>query len=142
MFSNSVISPAMIQAYQETEYHVTATPPLCLRVGVPDSALAALHSLSGVNCSCFVTSCNPFSVSFDDTRNARRIVALSKCLRRRGLGFIEGAGRHPTNGWAPEPSYLVLGASLAMATSLGRVWSQNAVVWSGSDAVPQLILLR
>jgi hypothetical protein len=35
----------------------------------------------------------------------------------------------------------VLGLALEAAKSLGRRHEQNAVVWSGPDAVPQLVML-
>jgi len=36
----------------------------------------------------------------------------------------------------------VPGLSLEASKSLGARFEQNAIVWSGADAVPQLILLR
>jgi len=63
-------------------------------------------------------------------------------LRLRSLPFIERVGQHPSNRWAPEPSFLVLGLSLEAAKALGSRHEQNAIVWCGIDATPQLVLLR
>ena len=38
-------------------------------------------------------------------------------------------------------SFFVLGVSCAAAQSLGRKFEQNAILWCGPDAVPQLFLL-
>jgi hypothetical protein len=74
--------------------------------------------------------------------NARRQVELERELVRRGLAFIAGAGQHPTNGWLPEPSFLVFGLTQEAAEAEGRAWEQNAILWSGADVPPRLILLR
>ena len=41
-----------------------------------------------------------------------------------------------------EPSYLVFCLTLVAANTLGIRLEQYAIVWTGTDAVPQLILLR
>jgi hypothetical protein len=35
-----------------------------------------------------------------------------------------------------------LGLSLEAAKALGKKYDQNAVVWCGPDAIPELVLLR
>jgi hypothetical protein len=55
---------------------------------------------------------------------------------------IPGIGVHPTGEWRGEPSYLVPGLSRAAAEELGSRFEQNALIWSGADAVPELLLLR
>ncbi|MGO4579961.1 DUF3293 domain-containing protein [Cupriavidus sp. 2TAF22] len=140
---NSSIDPKIIQAYRETHYHVRGATPLTLNVGEPNPALAALHAAAGVDCSAFITAWNPFSQQEDDpAANAVRQQALVRELTQLGLRCIDGIGQHPTNGWDGEESFLVPGLSLDAARALGARYGQNAVVWSGADAVPQLILLR
>ena len=84
----------------------------------------------------------PFSQILDDEANAERHAALGQELGRRSLASIEGIGQHPSNLWPGEPSYLVFGLTLVAAKTLGTRLEQNAIVWTGTDAVPQLILLR
>jgi hypothetical protein len=36
----------------------------------------------------------------------------------------------------------VLGMALDAAQEVGRRYGQNAIVWAGADAVPELVLLR
>jgi hypothetical protein len=141
LFSDSVIPQSTIQAYLETNYHVYGDMPMTLVVGERNLVLAALHQKAGVECSAFITAYNPFSEKFDPDANAALQEALVDDLRSRGLVFVDGAGQHPSDNWA-EPSFLVLGLSLADSEALGKQYRQNAVIWIGADAVPQLKLLR
>jgi hypothetical protein len=113
-----------------------------LRIGLPSAELAAVHVEQRVVCSAYITACNPRSAPLSDADNHQRQLALAAEVTRRGLFFLPGVGQHSSNGWPGEPSYLVFGLSLEEAMALGREWEQNAIVWAGEDAVPQLILLR
>jgi hypothetical protein len=140
--ADTTIDAATLQAYRETEYRAAADPPLVLHIGQLCKALAALHATHGVDTSAFLTACNPFSRPLRDAENALRQDDLKSDLQQLGIGFVEGIGQHPGNGWTGEPSVLALGLSLAEARSLGVRNEQNAIVWCDQDAVPQLILLR
>lgn len=142
MFSDSTIDRNTIQAYLETDYCILGNDPFTLRIGVACSELAALHQASKADCSAFITACNPFSQTFDEAANAERQAALARELTRRSLRYIDGIGQHPSNQWPGEASFLVFGLTLEAARTLGTRLEQNAIIWSGPDAVPQLILLR
>jgi hypothetical protein len=139
---NSAIDPDTIRAYEETHYRVLGDAPATLRIGIPAPALAELHRAFRVDCSAFVTAANPFSALIDAEANTLRQAAFEDELNREGLRFIEGIGEHPSGHWPGEPSFLVLGLPLDAAKQLGARHEQNAIVWCGADAVPQLILLR
>ena len=139
---NSAINPDTLRAYEETHYRVLGNAPATLRIGVPNRELAELHRACGVDCSAFVTAANPFSTLTDADANARRQAALADELLGEGLRFIEGMGEHPSGQWPSEPSFLILGLPLDAAKQLGARHAQNAIVWCGANAVPQLILLR
>jgi hypothetical protein len=134
------IDPALVAAYLATEYRV-GTPEFGLRIGKRSEELAAEHRVRGVGASAFVTACNPFSMELTDEQNAARHRDLCAELQSRGLAFIEGIGE-PVGDWKGEPSVLILGISREQASELGRRYEQNAIVWSGADAVPELVLLR
>ena len=142
MFSNSTIDRSTIQAFLETHYLVRGDAPMTLQCGVFNPALAELHKASRVESSAFITACNPFSQLVDDMINANRQVDLAQKLRDNNLTFVDGIGQHPSGPWLGEPSYLVLGLSLEASKNLGISYEQNAIIWCGPDAVPQLILLR
>ncbi len=138
----SSLDPALLQAYRETRYEVSADPPVILSIGAASAPLRALHQRFGVECSAFVSACNPFSRPVDAACNAARHAALRRELTAAGWAYLEGFGRHPANDWPAEASLLVLGLALQASRRLGQHHQQNALVWCGADAVPQLVLLR
>lgn len=148
--ASSNLALSLVQAYRETQYLVhlkqadkdVGEDSIVLAVGKPSGPLQALHSKADVACSAFITACNPWSRTLSDAQNAQRMKGLMEVLRARSLRWYPGAGQHPNNGWPAEPSLLVMGLSLAAARVLGASFEQNAFVWSGPDATPQLILLR
>jgi len=142
LFSDSDIPRETIQAYLETHYRVRGDTPTTLKVGETNPTLTALHEAHDAECSAFITACNPFSQSSSDDFNAARQRALADELKQLGFTFIDGIGQHPSNNWPGEASFLVLGLSLEAAKALGTRYGQNAIVWSGADATPQLVLLR
>jgi hypothetical protein len=146
MPATSNLAPALVRAYEETHYCVNGATPeqaeFVLRVGEVSNPLAAVHKKSGVDCSAFVTACNPWSESLPDAENAIRQASLLQALRVRSLRWLDGIGQHPSNQWPGEPSVLILGLSLAAAKVLAQDFEQNAFVWSGADAKPQLVVLR
>ena len=142
LFVHSKLDASLINAYSETEYRVTQDSSFVLKVGVPSSKLAALYKTKNVSCAAFITACNPLSKQLSETDNVNRQSELSAELKRRSLSIREGVGRHPSGDWPGEPSFLVLGLSLEAAKSLGMAFEQNAIIWCGPDAVPNLVLLR
>ena len=140
--SDSQIDPSTIQAYLETEYCVHGDATAILQIGVACAELADLHQAHAVDCSAFITACNPFSKVLDDAANAERRTSLARELKRRRLCFIDGIGQHPSNQWPGEASFLVLGLRLEAAKKPGEQFEQNAIIWNGADAVPRLILLQ
>lgn len=142
MLPASAIDPPTLQAYLETDYCVHGEPGFTLRVGRASAELLAAHKRRRTDCSAFLTACNPFSQPLDAAANAARQAALAKELSGRSLAFVPGVGQHPSNGWPGEDSFLVFGLTLEAAKALGMRLEQNGIVWSGADAVPQLILLR
>jgi hypothetical protein len=136
------IDPATLAAYRQTEYRVFGATPAILRVGVSCPQLALLHAAHHTQCSAFITACNPLGAIVADAVNQQRQEALAAQLSGQGLVAIDGIGEHPANGWPAEPSYLVPGLTRTAAQRLGRQFEQNAIIWAGADAVPELILLR
>ena len=142
LFFESIIDAGTVQAYLETEYRAHGDEPFTLRVGETCPALAAAHKRHRVDYSAYITACNPFSQILDDEANAERHADLGHELGQRSLASIEGIGQHPSNQWCGEASYLIFGLTLEAAKTLGTRLEQNAIIWTGADAVPQLILLR
>ena len=137
----SPIPHATITTYLKTDYWVFGVHPFVLRIKQASEPLVKLYQQHRTDCAAFITACNPFSSKLDDAANASRQAELVKELTQRSLNFIEGEGRHPSDDWT-EPSFLVLGLSLDEAKDLGVRFEQNALVWCGADATPELVLLR
>lgn len=138
----SIVDAGTLQAYRETEYRVSGPDAFILRVGELSAALAAAHKKQRVDCSAYITARNPFGQILDGAANAERHAALGRELSQRSLASVEGVGQHPSNQWPGEPSYLIFGLTLEAAKALGMRLEQNAILWAGADAVPELILLR
>ena len=144
--TTSNVAPELMQAYRETHYIINPRPSdleeFALLVGEVSKPLAGLHKRFRVDCSAYITACNPWSESLPDDVNSERMEKLKQVLRERSLRWLEGLGQHPSQDWPGEPSVLILGLSLAAAKVLAGDFEQNAFVWSGSDARAQLVLLR
>ena len=74
-----------------------------------------------------------------DAENLARQQALREVLRQQQSAFVDGIGQHPDSHWPGEPSFLVFGLSGEEACTMGQRFAQNAIVWTGSTAIPQLI---
>ncbi len=145
--SDSLIPPATVQAYRETHFKVFAQPgsaeiAFTLRIDEPCPELLAAHKRRRADFGAYVTAYNPFSQALTAAENAARQLALVRELVARGLAWDEGVGEHPSNSWQGEPNCLVYGIAFEAAKVLAAHFEQNAFVWSGSDGVPRLILLR
>ena len=102
----------------------------------------ALYASTGCTSGVFISACNPCSQPQSNEANRAAHGRLGDELASMGRPVVEGAGVDPTGQWPAEPSYFVLGVDLQAAQALGRRYQQNAVVWVGADAVPELVLLR
>jgi len=142
LFFESIIDAGIVQAYRETDYETHGDEPFTLKMGETCPALAAAHTRHRVHCSAYITACNPLGELLEDEANAKLHTALGLELVQRSLACIEGIGQHPSNEWPGEASYLIFGLTLEAAKTLGTRLEQNAIIWTGTDAVPQLILLR
>ena len=142
MINSSVISPETIQAYRETEFRVFSEASLVLKISEKCEDLMGLYKTHRSETCAFITACNPLGELFGNEQNFDFQKRLEEEIQFRGLTYIAGEGKHPVGDWPGEPSYLVFDLSLEAAKTLGRKSNQNAIVWCGPDAVPELILLR
>ena len=142
MDSKSLISLATTQAYSETEFRVFAEDTFVLQISQECEKLLGLYKAHQSNTCAFVTACNPLGEMVADDVNAESQSQLENELKFRGLHYIPGEGKHPVGDWPGEPSFLVFGLSQEAAKTLGKKYSQNAIVWCDWDAIPQLLLLR
>jgi len=136
------LSKELVHAYKETIYEVTTIPAMVLKVGQTSSRLIALHEQHQAPSSAFITAWNPYSDRMSDEENTKRQDKLIASIKERELPYYLGEGKDPSGEWPGEASILILGISLDEAKELGNEWGQNAIIWTGADGVPQLILLK
>ena len=143
MSDTTQIHPDKIQAYLATDYRLGHTAKdIILTIGQRSERLATLFAANGVNCCAFLTAYNPRGAVQSDAANERGHAELASLLRERGLTANEGSGSEEGTDWPAEKSWFALALPLDPAKVLGRHFDQDAIVWVGADAVPQLILLR
>ena len=141
--SETTIAADKVRAYMATDYRLGhTTQDIVLAPGLRSSRLAALYASNGVTCGAFLTAFNPLGTQKSDTENDQAHAELTKTLAHLGLVSIEGSGSEEGTHWPAEKSLFALGLSREGATSIGRQFDQDAIVWVGDSAVPELVLLR
>lgn len=142
MTNTTDISAALLAAYRAAVYRVRGPQPFEMRIDLPCPALAHLQRDSGVACSAFLTAHNPKSEPATPAMNRAAQARLRRQLRGAGLAWRSGFARDPAGAWPDEPSLLVLGLARIEAEALARAFGQNALLCSGHDGVPRLVLVR
>ena len=147
MAETTQIHPDKVRAYLATDYRLGHTAQdIVLTIGKRSDRLAALFAAKGVNCGAFLTAYNPRGTLQPEAANHLAHAQLATQLEQLGHEVIEGAGSaaggEKGTDWAAEESYFALGLALEDAKVMGTHFDQDAIVWVGPDAEPQLILLR
>jgi len=141
--SSAIVLPDKIAAYRATAYCVEAIePPFVLRIGEPSKALQCLYASTGTWCGLFITAFNPYGRRREEAANQSAHRVLGRRLAALTLHVFDGAGRDTLGEWPAEKSFLALGINGDIAAQLGKEFGQDAIVWCGVDAVPELVLLR
>jgi hypothetical protein len=145
----SEIPSDLIAAYRATGYRITTeagfgSGEIVLRIDEYSAPLSRLFTASDHRCAAFITACNPLSVRQSHADNLAACARLRDRLERLAQAgpILAGKGCDPSGAWPVEESYCVLGLDLETSQALGREFGQNAIVWTGPDAIPRLILLR
>ena len=143
MAETTQIHPDKVRAYLATDYRLGHTAQdIVLTIGKRSDRLAALFAAKGVNCGAFLTAYNPRGALQPEAANQLAHAQLATQLAQLGHEVIAGLGSERGSDWAPEESYFALGLALEDAKVMGTHFDQDAIVWVGADAEPQLVLLR
>ena len=141
--SETLIAADKIRAYRATDYRLGHTAQdIVLVPGLRSDRLFELCSANGVECGAFLTAYNPRGNHKSDTQNEQAHALLAAALTERGLDLIEGSGSESGSDWPAEKSYFAFGLSRDGAIAFGQKFDQDAIVWVGKHAVPELVLLR
>jgi len=139
----TLIAADKIRAYRATDYRLGHTAQdIVLAPGLRSDRLFELFSANGVECGAFITAYNPRGNQKSDTENEHAHALLVAALAERGLVSIEGSGSETGSDWPAEKSYFAFGLSRDGAIAVGQQFEQDAIVWVGKHAVPELVLLR
>jgi hypothetical protein len=140
--ATSDVSPSLIAAYNATRYRVFTDEEFDLRIGQSSARLRDLYQNYGCLSAALITAWNPYSAATSEVDNVAAQGRLEGKLSAGSIPFIEAIGEDVEMKWPGEPSVLALGLNLDAAKSLGIEFLQNAIVWAGKNAAPQLVLLR
>jgi hypothetical protein len=139
----TTIDTSKIDAYMQTDYCVGPSHArFILRIGVHSKNLDRLYQDTGQSCALFITAFNPLGTQQSDEANLTAHERVGNHLRALTKFVIEGEGVDPGRQWPAERSFLAIGIDRDTAVLLGQRAHQDAVVWAGQDAVPELLLLR
>jgi len=139
---NTLVSSALIAAYNATRYRVFADETFELKIGQASAHLSNLYQKYGCLSALLITAWNPYSAAISKANNIAAQGRLECKLLAGPVPFITAIGQDAEMKWPGEESILALGFSLDVAKNLGVEFRQNAIVWSGQDAIPKLIMLR
>ena len=142
MLTHTEIPEAAIEAYKAACFRVWIEGGFTLELGEINQQLVRLFAKDQVESAAFITAYNPFSQPTTEHENAAAQAEMEAEIESLNLDFYPGQGEDPTGQWAGETSALVMGIGLEQAKMLGVKYQQNAIVWIGRDAKPQLLLLR
>ena len=138
----SNIKQELLDSYTEANYHVYADPSFILKIDISSKELRKLLIELNVKFAAFITAFNPYSQELPLKENRLRNKKLEGKIKSLDLYYIKGDGRCGDSGEVGEESFLVFGLSKKQAINLGMESQQNAIVVSGKNAIPSLLLLK
>jgi Protein of unknown function (DUF3293) len=136
------LTQQLAEAYLDTNYIVDNRPnSFHIRVNVPSRQLQALHTQHNVNCSAYLTACNPYSQALSTSDNNSRMTELAKEITGR-WPFLTGMGQDREGRWPGEPSYLIIGISEEDAHTLALKYEQFAYLCCKSGTASPMARAR
>ena len=136
------IQKELLDSYTEANYHVYADPSFILKIDISSKELRILLIELNVKFAAFITAFNPYSQELPLKENRLRNKKLEGKIKSLDLYYIKGDGRCGDSVEVGEESFLVFGLSKKQAINLGMESQQNAIVVSGKNAIPSLLLLK
>ncbi len=140
--SSTCLPESLISAYRATRYRVFSKPDFDLAIGQRSEVLANLYRDHAVTSAAFLTAWNPEGNLQNEAFNRAAFARLRERVASEAVEVIAGFGEDPDGVWAGEESLLALGLGREASCRIGAEFGQNAIVWVGPDAVPELVLLR
>jgi len=137
------IAADKIRAYKASDYWIGfSVQAIVLSPGLRSAQILELFALYGVTCGAFIVAYNPQGAQRSNTENEQAHQQLLTHIESQGLKCLEGEGSEAGTDWLAEKSCFALGLGCSDAIKIGRLFDQDAIVWVGENAVPELVLLR
>jgi hypothetical protein len=137
------IAADKIRAFRASDYQIGFSgQAIVLQPGLRSAQVAQLFALHGVNCGAFITAYNPRGAQRSTTENEQAHQQLLTHIESQGFKYLEGEGSEAGTDWPAEKSCFALGLDSSEAMKIGSSYGQDAIVWVGECAVPELVLLR
>ena len=136
------IDSSLLNEYRAASYHIYSNPPFIFKVGQYSADLKILMNNYKKNTAAFVTAFNPQSKELILKENQIRNRQLEQEIRLLDFFYIKGDGRCNESETVGEESFLIFGITRDQSTYLAMNYDQNAIIWCGEDAKPQLLLVR
>jgi len=137
------IAAAKVRAYRASDYRIGFTDQaIVLSPGLRSARMAQLFASHGVNCGAFITAFNPQGAQRSTAENELAHQQLLSKIKALGLKCLDGEGSEAGTDWLAEKSCFALGLGRSDAIEIGHLFGQDAIVWVGESAVPELVLLR
>ncbi|MCB5186776.1 DUF3293 domain-containing protein [Methylobacillus caricis] len=140
--AETVLSPELLEAYQDADYVVNHDQQaFVIRIGLASPEMDKILEQHAATTMAVISAFNPLSKPADEAINIQNTEKLGNELRSRHLEFRKGLARSRSNQW-PEENFIVIGITLDAAKELGRHYHQNAIVFYEKPGIAKLILLR
>jgi hypothetical protein len=139
------IATDKVRAYRASDYRIGdigQSTDIVLSPGLHSEPLARFFLHKGVNCGALITAYNPLGVQRSEELNVTAHECLGGMLTVLDKEIIEGSGSEEGSDWPAEKSYFALGLIREDAIGIGCLCQQDAIIWTGENAVPELVLLR
>jgi len=137
-----LIDPLLLEQYESADYYIETIPPFILKIGIYSYELSKIFETSHQTKAALITASNPRSKKLPNEINKVRNKNLEEMIQETGLNYIYGEGKCGQDDWDGEESFLILGVDQKQAMVIGKAFDQNAIVWCGKNAIPELILLN
>ncbi len=134
------IENSLIEAYENTNYHVFYDEEIIINIGKKNTDLNKLFKDKNLISASIITAYNPFSEIMTDEQNISAQLRLKKILEDSNSFYLNAIGKDPKNKWKGEASFFIENISKENAIKLGRKFNQNAIVWIDQNLIPELIL--
>jgi hypothetical protein len=137
------IAADKVRAYRASDYRIGFSgKAIVLQPGLRSAQVAQLFASHGANCGAFITAFNPQGAQRSTAENEQAHQQLLTHIESQGIKCLEGEGNEAGTDWPAEKSCFALGLGRSEAMKIGRFYGQDAIVWVGESAEPELVLLR